>query len=98
MSKHTPGPWVSVEKFGVFGSVKGGVIREYTNGTSQDQLFMVCSVQDDNGGQEATNANAHLIAAAPELLEALYAAEESVGDLKTLYLIRAAIAKATGSA
>lgn len=71
MSKHTPGPWTVVERFGFAGSVKGGVVREYTNGTAQDQLFMVCCVQDDNGGHEATNANARLIAAAPDLLAAL---------------------------
>lgn len=72
--KATPGPWVGVERFGVIGSIKGGVFREYTNGTSQDQLFMVCCVQDDNGGPEATNANAHLIAAAPDMYAELEAA------------------------
>jgi hypothetical protein len=77
-TQHTPGPWEAVEKFGVLGSVKGGVIREYVNGTSQDQLFMVCNVQDENGGREATNANARLIAAAPDLLAALIECEDMI--------------------
>jgi hypothetical protein len=108
MSKHTPGPWIAVEKFGVLGSVNGGSVREYTNGTSQDQLFMVCSVQEDNGGQEATNANARLIAAAPDLLEALKLCEGNISSLlasthprvygEWLDFVRTAIAKAEGGA
>lgn len=97
-TRHTPGPWTAVEKFGVFGSVKGGVIREYTNGTSQDQLFMVCSVHDDNGGNEATNANARLISAAPDLLEALKGLLLFPNNPRENLKARAAIAKATGGA
>lgn len=97
-TQHTPGPWTAIEKFGVLGSVKGGVIRKYTNGTSQDQLFMVCSVQDDNGGTEATNANARLIAAAPDLLEALQHLLVAHGEQLDYAFQQAqeAIAKATG--
>ncbi len=69
--KHTPGPWEISAKLGTPSVVKGGVTRQYVNGTNQDQLFMVCSVQDDNGGAAAQIANARLIAAAPDLLEAL---------------------------
>jgi hypothetical protein len=108
-AQHTPGPWIAVEKFGFIGSIQGGVIREYANGTSQDQLFMVCCVQDDNGGRTATNANARLIAAAPDLLEVL---KEIVGFWDSIVPIdcvndcvndlhvkaRAAIAKAEGGA
>jgi hypothetical protein len=67
-------------KFGVSGVVKGGVVREYTNGTSQDQLFVVCSVQDDNGGALAQNANARLIAAAPDLLAELRKARAALKE------------------
>jgi hypothetical protein len=98
MSNHTPGPWIAVEKFGFIGSIQGGVIREYANGTSQDQLFMVCCVQDDNGGRTATNANARLIAAAPDLLEALQHLMVAHGEQLDYAFQQAqeAIAKATG--
>jgi hypothetical protein len=45
---------------------------------------MVLGLQDDNGGQAAKEANARLIAAAPDLLEALKLALAALdGDVHT---------------
>lgn len=81
MSKATPGPWTH-------------------NATSvwADQKMVAAVYGDDPNCKpdERMRANASLIAAAPELLEALRVAEHSVGDSKALEIVRAAIAKATG--
>lgn len=111
MSMHTKGTWTVSHSLGLPVVVKGGVMREHAQGQSQDQLFMVNSPQDDNGGEDAWHANARLIAAAPELLEAL---ESLVDDGMFGYILdekgsfpeaealiikaRAAIAKARGEA
>ena len=72
------------------------------------QLDQVCSIDEEgspieavasvlfNGDPEASIRRARLIAAAPELLEALRVAEDSVGDAGALAIVRTAIAKATG--
>ena len=93
MSQHTQGPW-TVENNSIYGNA--GMIRPF-----------IASVEDDHRDEE-TNANARLIAAAPDLLDALQwitrcaSIRGPVGT--TAYLIsdkrmaevRAAIAKATG--
>jgi len=56
-SKHTPGPWMAAEM---------GVIA---NGLTTHGNFYVCSLIDPNN--EEDKANARLIAAAPDMLEAL---------------------------
>lgn len=64
MSKHTPGPWV---------------IDGYKVSPKSNMDLAICSVMpmDWNGGRgrhirgDETQANGHLIAAAPDLLEAL---------------------------
>ena len=56
MSKHTPGPWYVSEKKGFYDVVI-------------DDRTAVAFVTD-TGGKETEKANAHLIAAAPELLKA----------------------------
>jgi len=112
-SKHTSGPWEyvsSTEHHGAYvASSYGDICDCYTMSSP-----LAASVR--NGGDsypipfqgEAADANARLIAAAPELLEALRAAEElhQVGMLnatvelvdRVVTLRRAAIAKATGAA
>jgi len=80
MSKHTPGPWLAQ---GRYIGVKGHM-----------SYIGECSDQNGNWTNEPMAvANAHLIAAAPELLEALK-------DMGARYgltdLARAAIAKAEG--
>jgi len=59
----TEGPW-EVDRFG---AVKGGPEKQYINGTARDQVALAkAEVESER------DANAHLIAAAPELYWALY--------------------------
>lgn len=98
MSKHTPGPWAAV-----------GAMVENTHDYNPD----ICSCDLRSFGQdnlwrpyEETLANARLIAAAPDLLQAirdLWAMPDFDGTqptseirLKAKRAARAAIAKATG--
>jgi hypothetical protein len=88
--KHTPGPWFNV--------ADSYIHADYPNKNGQ-HIATVWA----NGGEKETVANAHLIAAAPELLEALlyfvlhgkdvvaYVASPEAYEKMT-----AAIAKATG--
>lgn len=98
--KHTPGPWVATfdprERPGI------------EAGNTSIVLFGEIKNSNDDGGirgrnDEEANANAHLIAAAPELLEALEAlvacveCNESVPAWTSQWdIARAAIAKAKG--
>lgn len=102
-SKHTPGPWK---------------VEEYTAGDSmfgfspacavmcRDDNKVVCEIPDYTVGQ-FDREDARLIAAAPELLEALIRLESELVEDKygndyepspfeNLAVARAAIAKATG--
>ena len=67
MSKHTPGPW-SVHTFGSFDVFE-------IHGPETDETDGCCTLADlgtdTEGPKEVREANARLIAAAPELLEAL---------------------------
>ncbi|OZI58736.1 hypothetical protein [Bordetella genomosp. 1] len=88
-TKHTPGPW---EADG-----------EYVQQVGQTEVGICAVLNMDEGGSkgwypgETTRANARLIAAAPDLLEALRAVVR-VADRATdeFDLARAAILKATG--
>ena len=99
--KHTPGPWVWTEKQRVLNSAHGKVIDH------ADYEGMWFARYDDAEDE----ANARLIAAAPDLLDALREAEaglEFAGADKepegqfvpaptmALRIVRAAIAKAEG--
>lgn len=80
----TPGPWVIRFDFNVFGG--DGRLVASAGGHANNVTPL---------GTDAENrANAHLIAAAPELLEALKLIVEHFGD--PLKVARAAIAKAEG--
>lgn len=84
-AQHTPGPWT----FGYTGA-SGYCIY----GAGQHIAISILYKKD--GGE----ANARLIAAAPELLEALRLCAgfaEAYGQPETRDQVRAAIAKATGS-
>ena len=89
--KHTPGPWESmpvdagIHRFGI-------ICANDPLGTSANDIAAVWL----RGGQQKTEANARLIAAAPDLLEALQAVVR-VADRSTVEFdaARAAIAKAT---
>jgi len=67
MSKHTPGPWLIAEN---------GKTFVYALGTNQTNVFW-CDVQSagsEKASDQEKQANAALIAAAPDLLEALIGA------------------------
>lgn len=93
MSKHTPAPWRVIKKEYPVG------YSEYEIAWSEDGE-LVCDVV-------YTEADARLIAAAPDLLEALQAVqidavgigsgENAISD-KTREMVNAAIAKAEGKA
>lgn len=93
-AKHTPGPWKVIDR-----ALNGGegVSIEAENGYTE-----VCKV---NKSYHSRTANARLIAAAPELLEALKEAENWLAEYEDgpdsglqglLAQARAAIAKAEG--
>jgi len=84
---HTPGPWV------VHSSMRDCVTFQGKDGI--ENLFL----QNLDGYFACQNEkDARLIAAAPDLLEALQYAVEQVPELATVPGIAAAIAKATGVA
>lgn len=93
MSKHTPGPWYVDTQ-----AKRADYIRAVG-----DELPGTCAVAQmcSRGGWSESNANARLIAAAPDLLEALELCLHAVklagweGDYSA-QKARAAIAKATG--
>lgn len=67
MSAHTPGPW-SVDPRGG-GCVRGSRWREYTRGRAYSQVALATGDADIDPAE--VDANAKLIAAAPDLAEAL---------------------------
>jgi hypothetical protein len=86
MSKHTPGPWNIDTDGGVPASIHA-------------DIKAVCLLgYDNNTPTENWEPNAHLIAASPELLEALQKIVNNWGDLhpKDRQQARQAIAKAKG--
>lgn len=93
---HTPGPWVVGGASGNEGEAREIVAASRT-------IAWSASTWDEDEGDVVTeedDANAHLIAAAPELLEALKAGlhqlENSTGQHDLPALFRAAITKAEG--
>lgn len=108
MSNHTPGPWaVDADAYPIMvysESETWPLVDELGNEEGYKGAFIA------NTGDNA--ANARLIAAAPELLDALHALESfypsteemelsddySVSEIDWVELARAAIAKATGAA
>lgn len=94
MNKHTPGPWLTVRDNSI--SLPPFDLRIVWSEKHGD----ICYVQDDDG--DNGNSNARLIAAAPELLEALRGLlllhQSHPGQLEPLAVeeARAAIAKAEG--
>lgn len=89
--KFTPGPWYQGggdyrhDVFDRKASRNPDGIRE---GETPNLIITVTS--------ENVDADVKLIAAAPDLFNALLVAEESVGDLESLEIVRAALGKARG--
>ena len=71
-AKHTPGPWVHVR----FGGIVGGPFYKYANGEAQSQV--ASATVGEGISPEEREANARLIAAAPDLLEALRTARQEL--------------------
>jgi len=96
-AKHTPGPWTNQ----VVNTVSGVCFKVGPFPWKEGELNHACIYADypNKSGYEQCAANARLIAAAPDLLEALLAVLK-VADRKTdeFDMARAAIAKATGDA
>lgn len=91
MNKHTPGPWE-------IDSEQPSTVKKFTHGNR----LSIATVHGGYGEKTRRTANARLIAAAPELLEALesfpgFLAETSEGD-PWLEKMRYVIAKARGEA
>ena len=93
MSKHTPGPWAASSASSVVGALVGA-----------SATYHVAAVMPQLDKAEV-EANARLIAAAPELLEACKAVEEwwlregkheFLGAPAGIFMLRAAIQKAEG--
>jgi hypothetical protein len=96
--KHTPGPWLRIGTT-VYALMHAG----WKRGVEQFKNRFTVQVQRDREcSEEEAEANARLIAAAPELLEALKVARQFVHDGSfqigwNIDRIDAAIAKATGA-
>ena len=79
MSKHTPGPWALLNGYDIFselGADSGDGYKAPENDGWMIATVELGSVINDDGetieiGHGVARANAHLIAAAPELFEAL---------------------------
>lgn len=93
MTNHTPGPWKITKT-----THKGEFVNVLTAGEAMEHLFYM----EVAPGQKKAEANARLIAAAPELLETLEYLESVLSEQSEetfameLLRIRAAIAYATG--
>lgn len=100
-AKHTPGPWEAVfTAKSKADPLQFSIIHAKQPCYEGNKTLDIASVWN-RGGNEKANSNARLIAAAPELLEALCALVLNVdaggATLGALADARAAIAKATGS-
>ena len=104
MSKHTPGPWETRKVNFQFndgwnhGTHKWEIIRRDWDGIDCFAVSVVCEASNDYVSQETIDANARLIAAAPDLL---WACKETLKifadeDPRDLQWLRDAIEKAEG--
>lgn len=98
-TKHTPGPWIVDHDDTCLPNHVGITAR----GAQRHSLLaqVVWKMEDEERSPDK-EANARLIAAAPDMLAALIEAERVMAadytHAPTLKMVRAAIAKATGSA
>jgi hypothetical protein len=99
MSKHTPGPWgFDPDNWGQSFKAGWGILALDEDGCALRPAYIHVERNGYDHHEEA-EANARLIAAAPELLEALkakLAARVHNERVKADEMARAAIAKATG--
>ena len=101
-AKHTPGPWVILKEYN--DAVEVSASRPYRIDNISANTPLICYVyQHPKFNGFSPQANANLIASAPELLEALelisrYIEPTAVDAASMQKVARAAIAKATGAA
>lgn len=108
-AQHTPGPWnVTRIAYDIARGIDSGVreVKAVRNGGYKRYIADVRSI--DSQGIDNTEANAALIAAAPDMLEALRAASEWLNDMGcehnetepdrrcTVCIVNQAITKAEG--
>ena len=87
-AQHTPGPWYAEQPL---------KIQIRTHSPRQQYRDVVAQIYECDGGQETREANARLIAAAPELLAACEEAVKHVAMNAMVYgVIFRAIARAKG--
>ncbi len=101
-AQHTPGPWAVIPQK----TLQGDIATVYN--TPDGWVSIHAPTWLNIGDQQVAMANARLIAAAPDLLEALKLCEGNISSLlasthprvygKWLDFVRAAIAKATEAA
>jgi hypothetical protein len=77
VSDHTPGPWIVEEHRATWTSY---IVR---GGPKQNKIAQ-CFNWQDNGFDVSSEENARLIAAAPNMLEALEAADEALSLIETV--------------
>lgn len=92
-TNHTPGPWFTWE-----GGIYAGRPKVKKRGELSGYDAKICEMDDMDGTARSRKANARLIAAAPDLLEALKRCKfDSLNmTLEDREFCRAVIAKATG--
>lgn len=91
MSKNTPGPWA-------LGNIENGFIEIDAIGPEHHgALANVVWKMEDDERTPRCEANARLIAAAPELLEIALWVDKWLGDCAISGSVKASIAKATGA-
>ena len=97
---HTPGPWIHAHS----GPVMQGYSQPFAIAQKGERNLVAGVFGDVKGGVDVTEANARLIAAAPELLEALKTVVDgvvmifpSIVNSSPIIAARAAIAKAEGT-
>jgi hypothetical protein len=92
MSAHTPGPWYIAHHSDVQGEKSIDVRHCLDSAPKQPEIHQIARLH------EADEANARLIAAAPEMLDALQAVCDAYGERDTLLMaqVKAALAKAKG--
>ena len=95
-TNHTPGPWKFDESYMWSERLSGGPKYHFRVTGANGETWTPIALCQSNARAVDNEANARLIAAAPDLLEALQYAIKQVPELATVPGISSAISKATG--
>jgi hypothetical protein len=100
MSAHTPGPWLRTKSGNRLSSAFQIVAGADGNGDPNQLVATVhhAAITIDHEPCDETKANARLISALPDMLDALQSVCDAYGDRDTLLMaqVKAALAKAQG--